>query len=245
MGYARKNFMVPIPRVGSIEELNQHLIKSCLQYNETHKVSSKNISVNEAYELEKTYLHCIPMYRYDTSKTETPRVGDYSTVRFDKNNYSVPVSYLRKDVTVKGYANEVHVMYEGNLIATHHRVYGKNKTEYRLEHYIDLLERKPRAVFQALPVKATVDKELLDWGKQLPGGNYEMVKLLRLCVDYGVDKVLAIKHTLPNGIVPTVDIIRTQLHETPETNIIHFRNDIEVLSTDLSKYDERCGVKTQ
>ena len=245
VGYARKNFMVPIPRVGSIEELNQHLIKSCLQYNETHKVSSKKISVNEAYELEKTYLHCIPMYRYDTSKTETPRVGDYSTVRFDKNNYSVPVSYLRKDVTVKGYANEVHVMYEGNLIATHHRVYGKNKTEYRLEHYIDLLERKPRAVFQALPVKATVDKELLDWGKQLPGGNYEMVKLLRLCVDYGVDKVLAIKHTLPNGIVPTVDIIRTQLHETPETNIIHFRNDIEVLSTDLSKYDERCGVKTQ
>ena len=85
-------------------------------------------------------------YRFDTSKTETPSVGDYSTVRFDKNNYSVPVKYLRKDVTVKGYANTVHIYHKGVLIATHDRAYGKNKTEYRLEHYIDLLERKPRAV---------------------------------------------------------------------------------------------------
>jgi hypothetical protein len=136
----------------------------------------------------------------------------------------------------------VHIYHKGVLIATHDRAYGKNKTEYRLEHYIDLLERKPRAVFQAKPVRATVDKELLDWGKQLPGGNKEMVKLLRLCVDHGVDKILDIKHKLPPGIVPTVDIIRSQLRETPESNIIHFKRDVNVISTDLSTYDKKCGV---
>lgn len=103
----------------------------------------------------------------------------------------------------------MHIYHKGVLIATHDRAYGRNKTEYRLEHYIDLLERKPRAVFQAKPVRATIDKELLDWGKMLPGGNKEMVKLLRLCVDHGVEKILEIKRNLPPGIVPTVDIVRS------------------------------------
>lgn len=245
VGYARKNFMVPVPRVRSIEELNEKLSSDCKRYNEKHKVKSRQLSVKEAYEVEKGYLHFIPQYRYDTSKTETPSVSDYSTVRFDKNNYSVPVKYLRQSVTAKGYANEVHIFHNNLLIATHKRVYGKNKTEYRLEHYIDLLETKPRAVFQASPVRATVDKELLDWGKQLPGGNYEMVKLLRLCVDYGIDKVLAAKRKLPVGVVPSVDIIRTILHVVPESNVIHFRRDIDVIETDLSKYDELCGVTTR
>jgi len=245
VGYSRKNFMVPVPRVKSIEELNAHLLEQCIRYRDTHKVESKTQTVCEAFNIEKNLFQSVPCYRFDTSKTETPRVSDYSTIRFDKNNYSVPVRYLRKDVTVKGYANEVHIFHKGALIATHKRIYGKGKTEYRLEHYIDLLETKPRAVFQAAPVRATVDKELLDWGKQLPGGNYEMVKLLRLCVDHGIDKVLDIKHKLPAGVVPTVDIIRSHLHVATESNILYFKNDIEVTTTDLSKYDEKCGVMSR
>jgi len=242
VGYARKNFMVPVPRVKSITELNSNLLTSCTDYLNTHKVTTKKLSVKEAYSIESKHLHSVPAYQYDTSKTATPTVGDYSTVRFDKNNYSVPVKYLRKDVTVKGYANTVFIFYKGIVIATHQRVYGKDKTEYCLEHYIDLLERKPRAVFQAKPVRETVNKELLDWGKQLPGGNKEMVKLLRLCVDHGYDTVLNIKHRFPSGVTPTVDMIRSQLRCEPESNILYFRQDINVITTDLTKYDERCGV---
>ena len=237
--------MVPVPHVQSIDELNEMLLRECRNYNSTHKVASRQMSVRDALEIETAYLHYIPQYRYDTSKTETPAVGDYSTVRFDRNNYSVPSIYIRKNVTAKGYANVVHIFHENKLIATHKRAYGKNKTEYRLEHYIDLLEVKPRAVFQAAPVRATVDKELLDWGRQLPGGNNEMVKLLRLCIDHGVDKVLNAKQNLPPGIVPSVDVIRAQLHIEPESNMIHFKRDINVIQTNLSKYDELCGVSTR
>ena len=183
------------------------------------------------------YLHSVPVYRYDTSRTATPEVGDYSTVRFEKNNYSVPVRYLRRTVTVKGYADKVLIMYNGKLIATHDRLFGSSKTSYRLEHYIDLLERKPRSVFQAKPVRDTVAEELIDWGKKLPGGNSEMVKLLRLCVDHGEEKILAVKHSLPSGIIPTVDIIRTHLHKPAETNLIHMSNDIEVADPDLVRFD--------
>lgn len=242
VGYARHNFMVPVPRVADLAELNRKLLISCKEYRFNHKVKNRTHTVAEAYAEEKHFLNAVPPYRYDTSRTATPEVGDYSTVRFDKNDYSVPVSFLRKTVTVKGYANEVHILYGGNLIASFDRSYGSGKTSYRLEHYIDLLERKPRSVFQAKPVRATVAQELLEWGKLLPGGNHEMVKLLRLCVDYGEEKILNIKKTLPAGVVPTVDMIRSQLHLAPVSKVIYFNKDISVVSTDLSRFDEKCGV---
>lgn len=246
VGFARRNFMVPVPRVKNLAELNEKLISDCLNYRATHKVDSRSATVREAYEEEWYYLKQIPSYRYDTSRKGTPIVGDYSTVRFDKNDYSVPVRFLRKEVTVKGYANEVHIFHEGELIATFDRIYGSGKTEYRLEHYIDLLERKPRAVFQAKPVRQNVAKELLEWGRLLPGGNKDMVKLLRLCVDYGEEKILSIRNQLPPNIVPTIDMVRSQLHEVPESNIIYLQqNEIGVTATDLRKYDEKCGVAMQ
>jgi hypothetical protein len=159
--------MVPVPRVKSLAELNQQLLKDCLNYRSTHKVDSRTTNVKDAYEEEWYQLKKIPTYRYDTSRKATPKVGDYSTVRFDKNDYSVPVRYLRKEMTVKGYANEICIFHEGEIVATFHRLYGTGKTEYRLEHYIDLLERKPRAVFQAKPVRQNVAKELLDWSSRI------------------------------------------------------------------------------
>ena len=245
VGYARRNFMVPVPRVASLEELNKTLLQSCLDYRNNHKVESHILSVKEAYDEEWYSLSQIPAYRFDTSRTATPSVGDYATVRFDKNNYSVPVRYLRKTILAKGYANKVCFFYDNEIIAAYDRIYGSGKTEYRLEHYLDLLERKPRSVFQAKPVKSNVTKELLDWGRLLPGQNAEMVKLLRLCVDYGEERILSIKQQLPENLVPTVDMIRSQLHETPESNVLYLKNEISVTSTDLRKYDEKCGVAAQ
>ena len=242
VGYARRNFLVPVPRVASLAELNQNLIKFCLEYRNNHKIQTRTQSVRTSYEEEWYYLKQIPQYRFDTSRTASPNVGDYSTIRFDKNNYSVPIRYLRKTLTVKGYANEVCIFHEGEVIATYDRIYGSNKTQYRLEHYLDLLERKPRCVFQAKPVRANVTRELLDWGRLLAGGNAEMVKLLRLCVDYGEERILSIKEQLPKNIVPSVDMIRTQLHEIPESNVVYFKNEVEITATDLTRYDEKCGL---
>ena len=121
------------------------------------------------YLTEKIYLHPIAPYRYDTARVAVPTVGDYSTVRFDRNEYSVPVRFLRKSVTVKGYANKVIIICDADTIVTYERLSGQGKTAYKLEHYIGLLERKPRSVFQAKPVRQTVKKEILELGKQLPG----------------------------------------------------------------------------
>jgi hypothetical protein len=242
VGYARRNFFVPVPRVDDMKSLNEQLWQLCLNYRATHKVAGRNQSVSELYAIEKEYLNPIPRFRFDTSKTVYAKVDDFSIVRYEKNNYSVPTRYIRKEVTIKGYADEVFILYEGKPIATYQRSYGSGNTQYRLEHYIDLLERKSRAVFNAKPVRDNITKELLDWGKILPGGNKEMVKLLRLCLDYGEDKILSIKRSIPSHIIPTVDIVRSCLNEPLETPVIYLNQDIEVLETDLTKYDRKFGV---
>ena len=246
VGYSRRNFLVPVPRVSSIDELNQKLWNECLKYRETHKVQNRNNSVNIMYQEELRCLNAIPMFRFDTSKTVVASVDDYSTVRYEKNYYSVPVKYLRKEVTVKGYGNYLSILYQNTEIANYIRCYFSGKTEYRLEHYIDLLERKPRSVFNAKPVKANVTEALLDWGRQLPGGNKEMVKLLRLCVDYGEERILSIKNLIPSHIVPTVDMVRTHLNEPTESPVIYLTSkEVLVEPVDLTEYDKKYGMAVQ
>lgn len=245
VGYSRRNFLVPVPRVADIEELNRKLWNDCISYRDNHKVTNRQNSVNIMYQEEVKCLNTIPKYRFDTSKTAIAKVDDFSTVRYEKNNYSIPTKYLRKDVTVKGYANSICILHEGAVVATYARQYGSGNTQYRLEHYIDLLERKPRSVNNARPVKETLTKELLDWGNQLPGGNKEMVKLLRLCVDYGEEKILTIKRLIPSQIVPTVDMVRTYLNEPVNPKVIYLKNEIDITKTDLKRYDEKYGVANQ
>jgi hypothetical protein len=56
------------------------------------------------------------------------------------------VQFLRKTVTVKSYANQVVIICDKDSAVTHDRLMGQEKTAYKLEHYIGLLERKPRSL---------------------------------------------------------------------------------------------------
>lgn len=42
VGYARRNFCVPVPRFSSLEEFNRLLLESCLHYRTTHKVEGRS-----------------------------------------------------------------------------------------------------------------------------------------------------------------------------------------------------------
>ncbi|QNO13305.1 IS21 family transposase [Alkalicella caledoniensis] len=242
VGYSRRNFLVPIPRTSNIEELNQRLWDDCLKYREKHHIAGRVHSVKTMYTEELPYLSSIPSFRFDTSKSIVATVDDYSTVRYEKNYYSVPTKYLRKEVTVKGYGNTIRVIYQNTEIAAHSRAYHSGHTQYQLEHYIDLIEKKPRSVFNAKPVKQNVTSELLKWGKELPGGNREMVKLLRLCLDYGEEYILDLKRSIPSTTAPSVDMIRTYLNKPVNVPTIKMSKEVPVEPVDLNQYDKKYGM---
>lgn len=236
VGWIRRNVLVPIPRVDSLDELNDTLIKRCLKYR-GHKISRREFTVGKMVDHEKSSFTLLPKYRFDTSKSMSYKVDTFSTVKFDYNYYSVPIDYVDKDVSIKGYGNEVIIIYKQVEIATYARCYARGENQYKLEHYIDLIERRPRSVFNAKPVKSNVSSELIEIGKRLSGPR-EMVKLLRLCVDYGEEKVIAAAGTVTIDHDLAIDRIRAFLTPVVHVSTIQLSNEIKVNTTELSQYDK-------
>ena len=165
VGWARRNIMVPIPRVASLSDLNGLLLERCRKY-EAHHIQGKPDTVFAMYQLEKDSLRPLPPYTFETAKCASVRVNAFSTVRFRTNDYSVPVAYVGRVVGIKAYPEKIDVFYNGSLITTHERNFGQHQKCYRLEHYLPLLEIRSRAIFNAAPVRQNIPPEVLSKWKE-------------------------------------------------------------------------------
>jgi transposase len=247
VGWFRRNFLVPMPRVGSWAELNEMLLEECRNY-ARHHIERHPESVGEAFNREKPYLLPLPSIPLDTSKTTTAKVQRDCLIRFDNSFYSVPARYVGETVTVKGQLEHVKVIRGGEYIASHPRSFTAGGVSYQLEHYIDLIEIKPRSVRQAQPIRRTVDKQIRQFREYLPddsAGDKEFIAVLRLLLEYGQEPVLmAIQRCLAAG-VHSAEAVRFELLQildnTPtKTSPVSYLDDygFEVKPTDLTAYDK-------
>lgn len=228
VGFVRRNTMVPVPRVKNMDELNDILMKACIRYR-THTVPGKSLSVGEMVHIYQNNLIALPPYRFDTSRTLQMKADEFSLVRYDHNKYSVPYTYSGKSVTVKGYGNAVKFFCRGETIACYTRDYQYNQTHYCLEHYIDLIARKPRSVYNAAPVRHTVPKELQDFLVKLDNPK-AVVKVLRLYLEYGERAVEA------SAGASSYEALEAKLIPVIRPNAC-IKNEITVVMPDLSRYD--------
>lgn len=91
VGYARRNYMVPIPRVDSFRELNDLLRKRYLA-EARRLLRGETETIGEMWEREKPELLPLPMHRYLCCRTVPVCPNRFSMVTFQTNRYSVPVS---------------------------------------------------------------------------------------------------------------------------------------------------------
>ena len=163
VGWARRNIMVPVPRVESLPALNTLLLDRCEKY-ENHRIQGKPEIVGTMFRREKESLRPLPKYTFETAKCTSVRVNAFSTVRFRTNSYSVPVAYVGREVGIKSYPEKIEVFFEGNKISEHERYFGQHQKRYRLEDYLPLLENRGRALFNAAPVRQNIPTEILaEW----------------------------------------------------------------------------------
>src|SRR6266566_2380083 len=106
VGFARRNYLVPLPEAASFEELNQLLLERCVQDDKRH-VNRQPMTIGEAWEQERPLLHPLPPFDYDCCEMVTVRLNPYSQATFETNRYSVPVTRARREVTLKAYAFQV------------------------------------------------------------------------------------------------------------------------------------------
>jgi transposase len=92
IGYARRNFMVPVPRASSWEELNRYLEAACMNRRE-RRLRGHRETIAERFERDRATLLPLPAAPLEACEKITTRVTSVSLVRYRCNDYSVPTGW--------------------------------------------------------------------------------------------------------------------------------------------------------
>ena len=152
MGYVRRNFLVPVPRMETFEALNAHLERRCLEPMDA-KLRGHAETIGQQMELEPDALLALPPVAYDPCEKQAGRVSSLSLVRYRTNDYPAPVAYGHREVVVWGYVDQVVISCGAEVIARHPRSYEKDDVVFDPIHYLALLEQKTAALDQAAPLQ--------------------------------------------------------------------------------------------
>jgi transposase len=207
VGYARRNFLVPIPTFASFAELNAHLEQRCLERLD-HRVRGHAESIGERLVRDLAALQVRPPVPYQACERRPGRVSSLSLVRYEGNDYSVPTTYGHRAVLVRGYVDEVVISCGAETIARHKRSYAREDFIFDPLHYLALLEQKTGAPDQAAPLQGwdlpeafAILHRLLE-ARMGKAGKREYVQVLRLLETFRLDDVhAAVRESLRLGAI--------------------------------------------
>jgi transposase len=211
VGRFRRNHLVPVPAVGSIGQLNL-LLADATERDLGRQITGRPVTVAEQLSLERPLLRALPS-AFDPTETTTVRVNAKALVTVRQNQYSVPVALAGLKVAVAIGATEIRVMHRDREVARHERLHGRSQTRASLDHYLELLARKPGALARSLPLAQERDRgswpgtfdELWSmlrarWGDS--EADRQMVDVLMLCREHGPATVeMAVRGALAAGAI--------------------------------------------
>ena len=207
VGYARRNFLVPVPRADSFAALNAHLEARCRE-RQGARLRGHEETIGERLQRDLAALQARPAAPYEACERKAARVSAMSLVRFDRNDYSVPTEYGHRAVLVRGHVDEVVIACGAETIARHPRSYAREDFVFDPLHYLALLERKVGALDQAAPLRgwdlpepfATL-RRLLE-ARMGVAGKREYVQVLRLLEAFPPEEVhAAVREALRLGAI--------------------------------------------
>src|SRR6476660_9514269 len=196
VGYARRNFLVPIPMFDSFAALNAHL-EACCRRRLSDRLRAHSETIGERLERDLAALRNPLPPAYDACEKVPATVSSLALVRYRRNDYSVPTSFGHREVIVRGYVHEVVIACGTEVIARHPRSYEREDFVFDPLHYLALIEQKINALDQAaplagwqLPEEFATLRRLLEtrMGKK---GKREFVQVLRLMETFRIEDVMA------------------------------------------------------
>jgi hypothetical protein len=196
VGYARRNFLVPVPVAPSLAALNAALEQRCLERLD-HRVRGHAETIGERLVRDLAALQERPSVPFEACERKAGRVSSLSLVRYDRNDYSVPTAYGHRPVLVKGYVEEVVIACGSEIIARHPRCYGREDFVFEPRHYLALIEQKIGALDQAAPLQGWQLPEAFATLRRLlearmgKNGKREYVQVLRLLETFRLEDVHA------------------------------------------------------
>jgi transposase len=207
VGYARRNFMVPVPRFPSWAALNAWLEERCRR-RQDDVLRGHTETIGERLARDLDAMADLPAAHFEACDQTAGRVSSQALVRYKTNDYSVPVAYGHRDVWLRGYVDEVVIGCGGDLIARHPRSYEREDVVFDPVHYLPLIEQKINAFDQAapladwdLPPEFETLRRLME-ARMLKVGRREFVQVLRLLETFELDDLhAAVKTALRMGAI--------------------------------------------
>lgn len=149
IGWFRRNHMVPVPEVASLAELNA-MVDAWDTEDESRRIGHRPRTVGEYLAIEREHLQPLPDERFETGVELAPRVDRYGQITVRTNRYSVPARLIGRNVRVMLHASEL-IVYDGSVtqsreVARHERLLAKGASRLELDHYLEVLVRKPGAL---------------------------------------------------------------------------------------------------
>jgi len=189
--FTRLNFFVPVPQVRDLSELNDKLAEGCREDLKRRLRGKAGIKAELLKEDQAAFL-ALPAVAFDACRKQPTRANSLSLVRFDDNDYSVPVSFAHHEILIKGYVDRVVFCHQDKVVAEHRRSWRKEGTFFDYRHYLPLLERKPGSLDYARPLAGldlpecfdTLRRRLRGQEEKEGAGIREFIRVLRLLEDY-------------------------------------------------------------
>jgi len=211
LGWYRRNWLVPVPEAADLESLNAQLLADCIAAR-SRTIIGRNLTVAEDCALEQPHLLPMAEERFGIHETIYPLIVDgKGRVKVKTNWYSAPL-WPGVRVTARVWPSWIRIEHDGKCVASHPRNYGRGHQILNLEHYLDVLEKKPGAMAGSTPLEqwrqAGRWPECLDriWKKLderhgKSGGTREMIGLVRAGLGHGWDSLIeAVEEALRLGV---------------------------------------------
>ena len=260
VGYVRRNFLTPLPRVTSFAQLNEHLLRQCFK-NDQRQIEGQSQKVLEAWQQEQPLLRPLPTHDYDYATTKSVTLNGYGQVVVETNRYSVPADKAQAHLIAKIYPFEVKIFRanETEPIAQHARCYGRKQDVFDPLHYLPLLQQRPGAFHHAKPIRRwreqwppVYDQLLAQLQRQWPEGQglRQFIRVLKLhqehpaeLVEQAVSQALAYHCAHADGVelclrqLQQPDPTFTRLDLSDHPKLAPF----ETQASDLGRYDQLLG----
>jgi len=244
LGRYRRNWLVPVPEANDLASLNERLLDACIASRD-RTISGRNMTVGEASQMERSHLLPLAEEKFPLDEILFPLVVDgKGRVKVKTNWYSTPL-WPGLRVAARLWPSLVEIEHDGKCAARHQRCYGRGHQILNLEHYLDVLEKKPGAMAGSTPLEqwrqAGRWPECLDriWKKLeqrhgRSGGTREMISLVRAGLSDGWDRLIAaVEEALRLGVTDAAAV----------THILHMPDAAErrryeiALSEELAQFE--------
>jgi len=238
VGYARRNYFVPLPEGADLETINERLRENSV-IDQQRIMARQADPIASRLEFERRHLGPLPPHAPDLGPLAEVLVHSTGRVRFQTNDYSAPIQYAYQRLTLKADPFRVRLYAGGELVANHPRCYEKRQVVEDWRHYVPLLLKKSFAVPFAsalrnadLPVGFEAARQ--DLVARRPDGNREFARLLELCLTHEVQAVDAALALVRGQGEWSADTVRQVLRWAAEP-------DVSALPLDPARYPAYQG----